>query len=472
MTEGASPDGTLTGDGETNNRPAVGVFATGESADEVPRIIARARQHGHDVVVTARSPDSDVIPLARALDAMVIEPAGESVKSENKKRRLVTVARAAGYPGLIYHDDLSGEIDFDSSTEALLQAEDFTIDAHVASPIDQEPSVLVGIPAYNEATTIASVVEAARRHADEVLVVDDGSEDNTADSAATAGATVVSHDRNMGYGAALKTIFRQARKCQADHLVIVDGDGQHDISDIPRLVRTQRETDAEVVIGCRYGTKTDTKIPLYRRVGLGVINSLTNVSLGLIRPQSWVSDTQSGFRAYSRRAIDSLAEDDTIGHHMSASTDILYHIDSRGYSIEEVPTTIDYSVDNASSHNPVQHGIVLIMNIVRTVEQKRPITVLGVPGVISALLGFTLGYWSIFDYTQSGEFPVGVALGAAVLVIIGFLAAFTAIMLHSMALIRNETTVASETTSTASEAESDAVSNSADTRLGRARNTK
>jgi glycosyltransferase involved in cell wall biosynthesis len=471
MSEGVSPDGPAIREGELKTKPAVGIVATEEDAEDVPCAIARARQHGYDVIVTAWASESDGIALAQALDAIVVSPVNGNSTTAAKKDRLAAVARAAGYPGLLYHEDLSGQIDFARSAEALISADCFAMDAHMASPLEQEPSVVVGIPAYNEASTIAGVVTAARDHADEVLVVDDGSADDTASAAETAGATVISHDHNKGYGAALKTIFRQARKCQAEHLVVLDGDGQHSASDIPRLVDTQRETDTEVVIGCRYGTETDTTLPVYRRLGLSVINTLTNISLGLVRPAAQVSDTQSGFRAYSRRVIRSLAEDTTIGNRMSASTDILYHINARGYSIAEVPTTIEYAVENASSRNPLQHGIVLIMNIVRTIEQKRPITALGIPGVVSSLLGCALGYWVIFDYIQSEKFAVGMALGAAVLLISGLLAAFTAIMLHSMALIRDEPVVATQAATTARDAERSGVARTEDAQFGRPENT-
>ena len=167
---------------------------------------------------------------------------------------------------------------------------------------------------------------------------------------------------------------------ECDHLVILDGDGQHDASDIPKLVAEQQRSDVDIVIGSRFADGSETEMPFYRRFGLAVVNGLTNLSMGVVRKRSRVRDTQSGFRAYNEQAIESLATDSSIGDHMNASTDILYHAHQHDYEIEEVGTTINYDVDDANSHHPLSHGLVLVSNILKTVERDRPITSLGIPG--------------------------------------------------------------------------------------------
>jgi len=219
-------------------------------------------------------------------------------------------------------------------------------------------TILVGVPAYNEEATIGRVVADTVEYADDVLVVDDGSTDRTAAVARAAGATVVEHAENRGYGAALKTTFEEANRRDVDHLVLLDGDGQHDATDILELVEEQRETDADIVIGSRFAEEAETEMRFYRRIGVELVNLATNLSLGLVRPRFWVRDTQSGFRAYNETAIASLAVDD--------STDILYHARRQGYDIAEVGTTINYDVENANSHNPVVHGLELVGNILKT----------------------------------------------------------------------------------------------------------
>jgi hypothetical protein len=420
----------------TGDLPAVGLVATPDNSRQVPAAILRARQHGHEVFVAARAPDCEGVDFARALGAVIVLPSEEASGAASPREELVRASRAKGYPGLIYQADPGEQVDFGASEQELAATERFAVDATPEPSVDPELRTLVGIPAYNEAGTIGEVVRTAARHACEVLVVDDGSDDGTAREARAAGATVVGHDRNSGYGAALKTLFEQAARSDTDHLVVLDADGQHDASDIPELVARQRESGARVVIGSRFGDGADTEMPLYRRVGLLVVNLLTNASLGAVSRSSRVRDTQSGFRAYDRVAIESIADDDTIGDRMSASTDILYHAHSRGYDVEEVPTTIDYDVDDGSSVNPIQHGIVLVMNILRKVERERPITLLGLPGVGCVLVGFGFGYWTVIDYVRSGSFAVGLAITTSVFVTVGMLAAFTAIILHSLEVYR------------------------------------
>jgi glycosyltransferase involved in cell wall biosynthesis len=291
---------------------------------------------------------------------------------------------------------------------------------------------IAGIPAYNEQETIAEVVEETLTCVDEVLVVDDGSTDETANRAERAGATVIRHGRNRGYGAALKTLFEQAARRNATCLAVVDADGQHDPGDIEKLVAAQRETEADIVIGSRFVPGAWTNIPLYRRVGVGIVNVLMNLSIGTIGSGSYITDTQSGFRVYSQRAIQSLVEDPDIGGGMNASTDIIFHAQSRGYTFEEVPTSVDYTVVNASSQHPVTHGLELVKNIFANVERRHPIRLLGVPGVLSLLVGLAIAYWSFQNYLVTDTFPLGVALVSVLFTLVGLFAYGTAIVRHAV----------------------------------------
>ena len=296
----------------------------------------------------------------------------------------------------------------------------------------QSLECFVAIPAYNEGGSIARVVGQAREHADAVMVIDDGSADDTAVRAREAGAEVVTHKRNKGYGGALKTAFEEAHRRGADHLVILDGDGQHDPADIPRLVAHQRTQNAEIVIGSRYLGDRENTIPLYRRIGLWTVNFMTNLSMGSVRSGTRVRDTQCGFRTYDREAIRSLATDDTLGDHMGASTDILYHARRNGFVIDEVGTTVSYDVENGSSHNPLSHGLVLISNILRTIEREHPIASLGLPGTLSTFVGFSFAYWAIANFVQSGVFSIGLTMMAVFFTLAGIFACFTSIMLHAL----------------------------------------
>ena len=154
--------------------------------------------------------------------------------------------------------------------------------------------ILVAIPCYNEGLAIGSVVLKASRHEDEVLVVDDGSTNDTVEVAEAAGATVVAHDENSGKGRAVKNALRYAVEHGFEALVLLDGDGQHDPNEIPQLLVPLIKDAADIVIGFRsFG-----QMPAYRRFGRAVLDRATG---GPVR------DSQCGFRALNLRAIELLA---------------------------------------------------------------------------------------------------------------------------------------------------------------------
>ncbi|MUV89289.1 glycosyltransferase, partial [Halapricum sp. CBA1109] len=326
-------------------------------------------------------------------------------------------ARAAGYPGIVLQPEGCPRIDYERTLAAF--AEDgFEMYAvpERAGTTPGTPHVLVAIPAYNAAGSIATVVSEAAEFANEVLVVDDGSRDATADRARAAGATVVVHPRNRGYGGALKTIFEVAHQKGAAHVVTIDADGQHDAGDIPRLVATQDDSGAGVVIASRYGTGTE--MPFVRSIGLGVINLLTNVSMGRFRSRRRVRDTQSGFRAYTADAVETLVEADDIGDGMWASTDILYATSDAGFEFHEIGTTIRYDVENGSTEGAATHGFGLVHNIAGFFQRSHPILLVGVPGLMTLLIGSLLTAWAFQGTPSTPVVVVGtmaMALGVVML---------------------------------------------------------
>ncbi|MGD0204745.1 MAG: glycosyltransferase family 2 protein [Candidatus Bathyarchaeia archaeon] len=164
--------------------------------------------------------------------------------------------------------------------------------------------VVAGIPAYNEEKTIARVVLGAQKHAHVVIVCDDGSTDLTGEIAERLGAVVVRHERNAGYGAAMQSLFKRARVLKADVFVTLDADGQHDPAEIPRLVKPIEDGVADVVLGSRFMDKNGTaEMPAYRQLGVNVITKSSNGSA-----KNGVSDAQSGFRAYSKLAMEQLGD--------------------------------------------------------------------------------------------------------------------------------------------------------------------
>jgi len=428
------PDSTRQGVREMTTIPAVGLVVTPENHEEVIRTVTRARGRGHAVYVTYVDETSETTAyLCESLGAVVVEPPAEELGPLALRAELERRAEADGLPGIFVQPESAPRIDYERTADAFEHA-GFGVEAipETWSEPSDNPHVVVGIPAYNAAGTVGDVVQQARRYADVVVVVDDGSADDTAAVAREAGALVVEHTRNRGYGGALKTVFKEAGRLDAEHLVVVDADGQHDTTDIPRLVEKQADTGASIVVGSRYVGESRTRLPPVRRIGLGVINVLTNLSLGRVRPQDFVHDTQSGYRAYDREAIASLAVDPDIGDRMGASTDIIYHAHRRGYGIAEVGTTISYEVEHGSTLNPFAHGYDLVRNIFYTLTVVHPFKTLGVIGAVLASLGTGVALEGIALGIETGEVPFVKTYAASLVALLGFVVAAVAIEYHTL----------------------------------------
>jgi len=265
--------------------------------------------------------------------------------------------------------------------------------------------VVIGIPAYNEEEMVATVVRRASEVAETVIIVDDGSDDRTAALAEWAGASVVRHEQNRGYGAALKSIFQAADDRDADHLVIVDADGQHDPREAPNLIDTQRASNAEIVIGSRFVSGSQTDSPLYRRIGLAMINFIVGILLIFNHSTERIHDTQSGFRVYDADAIELLAREADLSNGMDASVDILFQAAAADCEFVEVPAEVTYDVEEANTRNPFVHGAVLVRNVAVRLLSERPLRVVGVCGSAFLLFGVMLAGATVFGLSPLQTIP-------------------------------------------------------------------
>jgi glycosyltransferase involved in cell wall biosynthesis len=286
------------------------------------------------------------------------------------------------------------------------------------------------MPAYNEERYIAKMVLGCKKHVDKVVVIDDGSIDATAEIAEALGAYVIRNPQNCGYGAALRRCFATARDMNVNRMVIIDSDGQHDPRDIPGVL-APLDNGADLVIGSRFlnGNITSLGIPAYRKVGMKVLDITTNFT-GEIN----VSDTQSGFRAYGKKAIDRIRIGDD---NMSAGSEILMQINDCDLNVEEVEIHCDYEVEGASSQNPVSHGVKVLMQILKDMELRRPLYYFTVPGFVIVGVGLYIGLMLLEDFYYGTSLSFGPTLLMILLTLLGCFMAFTGIILHSMSRLIN-----------------------------------
>jgi glycosyltransferase involved in cell wall biosynthesis len=277
------------------------------------------------------------------------------------------------------------------------------------------------IPAYNEERFIGSVVIRTLRYVDDVIVVDDGSSDLTALIADAAGAIVIQHPHNMGKGAALQTGFLRARHMDAAVLVMLDGDGQHLPEELTQVIRPIVDGQADIVIGSRYLDNV-SNVPRHRVLGHNVFNLITRVTTG-----TNATDSQSGYRAFSSRALELLSFN---SNSFSVESEMQFMVREHDLRLAEVPITIEY---NEKPKRPViQHGLIVLNGILSLVGQYRPLLFFGVVGLLLMTIGLGWGMYVVDILERTGNLAIGSALLSAIFAIMGMISFSTGIILHSV----------------------------------------
>jgi glycosyltransferase involved in cell wall biosynthesis len=272
----------------------------------------------------------------------------------------------------------------------------------------RQPLIIAVIPAYNESTNIGSVIAATSKFVNSIIVVDDGSIDKTKDVATTLNAIVIRNKRNMGKGFALKRGIIECLKYNPDVIITIDADGQHDPSDIPKLLEPIKSEDADVVIGSRYVKEALSDAPLYRKLGLNLLNSINSFIV-----KSSVKDGNSGFRAYSKDVLSTILKYDSVGY--GVEVEQLAALEGAGFRIIEVPITVKYKgLINTSKQGPFSQGVHILSTLIRIAVERKPLSFFGLGGLVLLAISLvpTFQVLQIFNETRYFSLPLAlVAIG-------------------------------------------------------------
>jgi glycosyltransferase involved in cell wall biosynthesis len=247
-------------------------------------------------------------------------------------------------------------------------------------------SLLAVVPAYNEAGSVASVVESLRQRAArfDVIVVDDGSTDNTAERARAAGAEVLKLPFNLGIGGAVQTGFQYALEHGYDYMAQVDGDGQHEPGELETLLRAiSADPTLDMVCGSRFlSPETSYRAPISRRTGIHLFAFVLSKIIG-----QRVTDPTSGFRLYNRRAITLFARDYP---HDYPEVEAVLMLHAHRLRMAEVAVTMHHRGAGRSSitrfrslYYMIKVSLALLVGLLR----RRPVVEAGDPAPVSAPRG-------------------------------------------------------------------------------------
>jgi glycosyltransferase involved in cell wall biosynthesis len=294
----------------------------------------------------------------------------------------------------------------------------------------KNPVVVAIIPAYNESKNIGKIIAETNKYVSMVIVVDDGSQDNTANIARSMNAYVISHKRNIGKGAALKRGLNECTKSNPDIVITIDADGQHDPADIPKLLEPIENGEADIVIGSRYVKNSVREIPLVRGFGLSLINTMNK---SLIK--SAIKDSQSGFRAYTKSALTMISTYNSTGY--GVETEQLATAELYGFSIIEVPITIRYQgLENRSKKNSILVGMNIVSTIFRIAVERRPLLFFGVAGIILLAIAVITTSEMLLLFNETRYFSIPLALITLGFALMGTLLLLISFILQTLKRIR------------------------------------
>jgi len=280
------------------------------------------------------------------------------------------------------------------------------------------------IPCYNEQLTIASVISKSKRFVDDVLVIDDGSKDNTAKIAKAAGAKVITHNINKGKSAGIKSGFMYALQNRYDYVITLDGDAQHNPDEIPLLLNNLKSNGNDIILGVRFGRTTE--MPTWRKFGKRVLDYATSLGAGGL-----VTDSQCGFRAFNKKAIENMVKK-LNGKAFSVESEQLIRAHETGLNIGINKISCKYKDLDTSTQGPTAHGFSVLTFLMKHLIIKRPLLFLGFPGLIMLIFGLILSLQYLLVYDQVNIFNIGYFFLLSTLLITGTIAITSGLVINRL----------------------------------------
>ena len=289
---------------------------------------------------------------------------------------------------------------------------------------------LVCIPAFNEEKIIGKIVKECLEYSDEVVVCDDGSTDKTFDEAKMAGAVCLKHKKNLGKGAALKSLFDYARSSNAEVIITIDGDGQFLPEEIPKLKKPIEDKISDIVIGNRFDDAHE--MPHYRKFGNKILDKMTNLAGNIS-----IKDSQSGYRAYSKKAIDNVKFN---VNGFGADAEILIDASKKGFKISEENIKVIYNTGmKTSTKNPISHSGEVVKSLLEIIAVKSPLKFIGIPGSILMVFGIIFGINVITLFNETRYFSIPYTMIGITFLVLGAMLLLMSVLLFSISRISDKT---------------------------------
>jgi glycosyltransferase involved in cell wall biosynthesis len=286
------------------------------------------------------------------------------------------------------------------------------------------------IPCYNEETTIRRVINKTKDYVDEVLVIDDGSCDNTSKIAKDAGARVITNRINRGKSAGIRMGFKYALERKFDFVVTLDGDGQHNPKEIPVLLNDVKNNGHDITLGTRWGDTTE--MPLWRKFGKRVLDYITGLGNG-----GHITDSQCGFRAFNRKAIENLVPK-LNGYGFTIESEQLIRAHETGLKFTNKRISCYYKDLNTSTKTPTSHALSVLRYVICNIAKRKSFLKISLPGFIFILIGLLIGIQTLILLTQTNLVNIGYAILVTLFLAIGTIAVFTGMFLEIVpALFKN-----------------------------------